>query len=154
MHAAVDATALSNLLHRYAESVDDGDFDGVGALFERARVFMSGPAGDAVSGPAVATIMRRFVRLHDGVPRTRHIVTNTIIEVDTDRRAAAARSYYTVLQILAAPLIIVTGRYHDRFARDETSDEWYFTERVIHVDAVGDVSGHLVQDLPVTEEKR
>jgi 3-phenylpropionate/cinnamic acid dioxygenase small subunit len=154
MNAAVDATALSNLLHRYAESVDDGDFDGVGALFERARVFMSGPAGDAVSGGTAATIMRRFVRLYDGVPRTRHIVTNTVIEVDADRRAASARSYYMVLQILAAPLIVVTGRYHDRFGRDQASGEWYFTERVIHVDAVGDVSGHLVQNLPVTEEQR
>ena len=154
MNAAADATALSNLLHRYAELVDGGDFDGVGALFERARVFMSGPDGEAVSGPVAAAIMRRFVRLYDGLPRTRHLVTNTVIEVDADRRTAATRSYYTVLQILAAPLIIVTGRYHDRFARDGASDEWYFTERVIHVDAVGDVSGHLVQNLPVTEEKR
>lgn len=152
MNAAADASALSNLLYCYAESVDNGDFDGVGALFERARVFMSGPTGDAVSGDAVTSIMRRFVRLHDGVPRTRHIVTNTIIEVDADRREASARSYYTVLQILAAPVIIVTGRYHDRFARDEASDGWFFTERVIHVDAVGDVSGHLVQALPVTED--
>lgn len=152
MNAAADATALSNLLHRYAELVDGGDFDEVGELFERARVFMSGPAGDAVAGPAVAAIMRRFVRLHDGVPRTRHIVTNSIFEFDG--HTASARSSYVVLQILAAPLIIVTGRYHDRFARDGASDEWYFTERVIHVDAVGDVSGHLVQSPPITEEQR
>lgn len=152
MNGAADATALSNLLHRYAELVDGGDFDGVGVLFRRARVFMSGPTGDAVSGPAVTAIMRRFVRLHDGVPRTRHIVTNSIFEFDG--HTASARSYYTVLQILAAPQIIVTGRYDDRFARDEVSGDWFFIERVIHVDAVGDVSGHLVQSLPVTEDHR
>lgn len=150
MNVTADGPALSNLLHRYAELVDTGDFAGVGALFERARVHMAGPGSDAVSGDTVATVMRRFVRLYDGVPRTRHIVTNSIIDVDG--HTASARSYYVVLQIVAAPEVIVTGRYHDRFARD--GDGWYFTERVIHVDAVGDVSAHLVQDLPVSEGSR
>lgn len=153
MNAAADGLALSNLLHRYAELVDTGDFAGVGALFGRARVHMAGPGSDAVSGDTVAAVMRRFVRLYDGVPRTRHFVTNSIVEVDDiDGDTASARSYYMVLQILAAPEVIVTGRYHDRFARD--AGGWYFTERVIHVDAVGDVSGHLVQDLPVSEGSR
>lgn len=150
MNGVADGPALSNLLYRYAELVDSGDFAGVGTLFERARVHMAGPGSDAVSGDTVAAVMRRFVRLYDGVPCTRHIVTNSIVEVDGD--LASARSYYMVLQILEAPEVIVTGRYHDRFARD--GDGWYFTERVIHVDAVGDVSGHLVQDLPVSEESR
>lgn len=146
MDAVADGLALSNLLYRYAELVDTGDFAGVGALFERARVHMAGPGSDAVSGDTVAAIMKRFVRLYDGAPRTRHTITNPILEIDGD--VASVRSYYTVLQILAAPTIIVTGRYHDRFARD--AGGWYFTERVIHVDAVGDVSGHLVQDLAVS----
>lgn len=150
MNAPTDGSALSNLLHRYAELVDAGDFVGVGALFERARVHMAGPSSDAVPGDTVASIMSRFVRLYDGVPRTRHIVTNSIFEFDG--HAASARSYYVVLQILSAPEVIVTGRYHDRFARDV--DGWYFTERVIHVDAVGDVSGHLVQDLRASEGSR
>lgn len=145
-----DGLALSNLLYRYAECVDAGDFDGVGALFARARVHMSGPTGEPVSGDTVAGIMRRFVRLYDGVPRTRHVVTNTIIEFDADGCSASTRSYYTVLQILTAPVVIVAGRYHDRFAQD--GEGWYFTERVIHVDAVGDVSGHLVHGLAVSEQ--
>lgn len=150
MNAAADGLALSNLLYRYAELVDTGDFAGVGALFERARVHMAGPGSDAVSGNTVAEVMRRFVHVYDGVPLTRHIVTNSIVEFDGD--TASARSYYMVLQILAAPVVIVTGRYHDRFARD--ANGWYFTERVIHVDAVGDVSGHLVHHLQVSRESQ
>ena len=153
MNAAADGLALSNLLHRYAELVDTGDFAGIGALFGRARVHMAGPGSDAVSGETVAAVMRRFVRLYDGVPRTRHIVTNSIFEFDdVDGSTASARSYYTVLQILAAPTVIVTGRYHDRFTRD--AGAWHFSERVIHVDAVGDVSGHLVHHLQVSAESR
>ena len=157
MTSGADGVDLANLLYRYAELVDTGDFDGVGALFARARVHMAGPSAPAVNGESVAAIMRRFVRLYDGVPATRHLVTNTIIEFSADGLSAATRSYYTVLQILASPVAIVSGRYHDRFARDVPADgdgrgAWHFTERIIHVDAVGDVSGHLTGHLPVSGE--
>lgn len=153
MSTPADDMRLTNLLHTYAELVDSGDFSGVGALLARAQVYMTGPGGAAVSGTDVGAIMQRFVRLYDGVPRTRHIVTNSIIEIAADRHVASTRSYYVVLQILQAPVVIVTGRYYDRFARDSDSEEWYFTERIIHVDAVGDVSGHLRSDLAVTQDR-
>jgi len=145
---------IRNLLHRYAEMVDNGDFDGVSSLFSHARVYMSGPLDDAVAGDSVGTIMRRFVRLYDGVPLTRHVITNTIIEMADDQLTATTRSYFTVLQITSAPEVIVVGRYHDRFSRAQDSESWFFTERVILVDAVGDVSGHLVHGLSVSEESQ
>ena len=142
-------TVIKNLLHRYAEMVDDGDFAGVSTLFARARVHMSGPLDDAIPGEAVGSVMKRFVRLYDGIPKTRHVITNSIIDISNEQISATTRSYFTVMQIIDAPKIIVMGRYHDRFARD--ADSWNFTERIIMVDAVGDVAGHLVQDLPVSK---
>jgi 3-phenylpropionate/cinnamic acid dioxygenase small subunit len=142
-----------NLLHRYAELVDDGDFVGVSALFHRAQVYMSGPSDNAVAGDAVGSIMQRFVRLYEGVPLTRHVITNTIVEMANDGLTATTRSYFTVIQIVAAPQIIVIGRYHDRFAIDHKTGEWHFTERIIMVDAAGDVSGHLTQSLPTNGDR-
>ena len=83
-----------------------------------------------------------MVVLYDGVPRTKHVITNVTVEVATDRATAAARSYFTVLQALPdLPLQpIIAGRYHDRFARD--AGGWYFSEREIIVDLTGDLSRH------------
>jgi len=152
-HMAAE-TSIVNLLHRYAELVDEGDFAGVSALFHRARVHMSGPMDESVPGETVGSIMGRFVRLYDGVPLTRHVITNTIVEMADDQQSATTRSYFTVLQIISAPQIIVVGRYHDRFSCDSDSATWFFTERIIMVDAVGDVTGHLNNDLAVSESRR
>ena len=39
---------------------------------------------------------------------------------------------------------IVVGRYYDTFGRDDSG--WYFTERKVDVQMVGDVSAHLMVD--------
>jgi hypothetical protein len=39
---------------------------------------------------------------------------------------------------------IVVGRYFDRFSCDDTG--WYFTERVVDVEMIGDISAHLMFD--------
>jgi hypothetical protein len=39
---------------------------------------------------------------------------------------------------------IVVGRYFDTFAKDETG--WFFTERRVDVEMVGEVSAHLTID--------
>src|SRR5262249_28457768 len=76
-------------------------------------------------------------------PSTKHLVTNLIVEIDDDRRAATARSYYTALQ--ARPSLplqpILSGRFHDRLERDGKS--WHIVERVIYCDLVGDVRFHI-----------
>ena len=67
--------------------------------------------------PGCCAIWKSLIVLHpDGTPRTKHVTTNPIIEVD-DAETASCRSYYTVLQQTdELPLqTIVTGRYHDRF---------------------------------------
>jgi hypothetical protein len=91
---------------------------------------------------------RAATRLHeDGTPRTRHVTTNALIEVDEEGGTAQARSYYTVLQQTEAlPLQpIICGHYHDTFRRIE--GRWWFDTRTMFVDLVGDLSHHLLYEL-------
>jgi hypothetical protein len=136
-----DRAAIAALLFAYAERLDAGDFAGVAALFADG-VFRSDRGGRYEGAAAVRDVLERLVILHeDGTPKTKHVTTNLVIEVDA--MSATARSYFTVLQATAkVPLQpIVAGRYHDRF--EERDGIWYFAERLIYVDLVGNVSDHL-----------
>jgi len=79
----------------------------------------------------------------DGTPRTKHVATNIIIDLDGDTGTATARSYVTVLQATPgfALQTIAAGHYLDRFERRH--GQWRFTERNVRIDLVGDVSHHL-----------
>ncbi|BCI80082.1 polyketide cyclase [Mycolicibacterium sp. TY66] len=135
---AADKLEITELLYRYAELIDAGDFDGVGKLLGRGN-FM-GVAGAEAIAALFATTTRRFPD-HGNTPRTRHLVLNPIVELDGD--TARARSTFCVVQQTeTVPLQpIVVGRYADTFARDDAG--WYFTERVADVQMVGNVSDHL-----------
>ncbi|MFL0287207.1 nuclear transport factor 2 family protein [Mycobacterium sp. SMC-21] len=139
---AADKLEITELLYRYAELIDAGDFDGVGKLLGRGN-FM-GVAGAEAIAALFATTTRRFPD-HGNTPRTRHLVLNPIVELDGD--TARARSTFCVVQQTeTVPLQpIVVGRYADAFARDDSG--WYFTERVVDVQMVGDVSDHLNMSL-------
>ena len=137
------ARSVENLIARYAELVDAGDFAGLGELLAEA-VF--GGEGDAVvSGrEAIEKIFRAMVRVYDdGTPRTKHVTTNIQIDVDDASGTATSRSYVTVLQALPdLPLQpIVAGRYRDVF--ECRGGVWHFVERRFTTDLVGDVSRHL-----------
>jgi hypothetical protein len=140
---------LSNLIARYAELIDSGDLDGVSRLLDRASV----GAGDGtalLSGrEAIRRLFASTTRIHpDGTPGTKHVTTNLILDIDEELGRATARSYWTVLQAVPGlPLQpILAGRYHDRFER--ASSEWHFAERRYLVDLVGDVSHHMIGELP------
>jgi 3-phenylpropionate/cinnamic acid dioxygenase small subunit len=136
--------AIENLIARYAELVDDGDFPGLGILLADATFTGS---GEPVSGrDAIEKMFRDTLIVYaDGTPRTQHVTTNVAIEVDGQASTAVSRSYVTVLQALPdLPLQpIAGGRYHDRFERRE--GQWRFVERRVHINLVGDVSRHLRQ---------
>lgn len=133
---------ITHLLFTYAERIDAGDLEGVAGLFEHATY--RSQAGTEYRGTAaVLEVLRRFVVLYDGTPRTRHVTTNVIIEIDEPRNVATARSYYTVLQATDGLALqpIIAGRYHDRFER--MSGVWCFADRFVFIDLVGDLSKHL-----------
>jgi 3-phenylpropionate/cinnamic acid dioxygenase small subunit len=138
-----DRAAIAALIYGYAERLDAGDLAGVAALFADAT-YRSAQGGTYRGAGAVQAVLERRVVLYDGVPRTRHLTTNLVIELAGD--AAAARSSFTVLQAApGGPLQpIVAGRYHDRFVR--AGGAWRFADRLIFMDLVGDLSRHLRHD--------
>lgn len=138
--------AITNLLYRYAEMVDAGQFEALAVeLFAHARFIIAPVPAEPVDGPAMARLIASTtVRYEDGTPRTKHVITNPIVAVDDKAGVASCRSYYTVLQQTPTlPLQpVVSGRYHDSFARIE--GEWCFTLRdYTMIDLVGDTSQHL-----------
>jgi 3-phenylpropionate/cinnamic acid dioxygenase small subunit len=143
-------TQIANLLYRYAECIDAGDLTGAAALFEHARIRIS--AEDTVDAARLLAIWKWLIVLHpDGTPRTKHVITNPIIDVDDDAGTANCRSYYTVLQQTdELPLqVVAAGRYHDRFERIE--GQWRYSYRDYSLlDMVGDVSHHLAYPIAPT----
>lgn len=140
-----DHREIERLLYRYADLIDAGDFAGIGELFGRGQIVAS---GNRFRGADEVRQMYEMAtrRYPDGTPRTQHVTSNVSIRVDGDSAQASLR--FTVFQALPDfPLQpIVVGRYADRFARD--AGGWYFTERRMQVELVGDVSRHLLIELP------
>ncbi|MAG31354.1 MAG: hypothetical protein CL908_10755 [Deltaproteobacteria bacterium] len=142
--------AISELIFRYAECVDQANFEGLSELFANGAIRSPSAAesGRGMTGEQVGRFYAATNRVHeDGTLRTRHLSTNVRIEIDEEADEATARSYYVVLQ--ATPRLpfqaIAGGRYEDRFER--VAGEWRFTERVVIVDQLGDMSEHLSFDL-------
>jgi ketosteroid isomerase-like protein len=139
-----DEAAIRALIAAYAERLDEGDFNGVAALFEHARV-RSGRDGTVREGRAEVRRMYDPVIVYDdGTPRTKHVLANIVVDIDEARTAATAQCTFTVMQAaFDAPLrATLSGRYLDRFARG-ADGVWRFAERTIHPDLIGDLSLHM-----------
>jgi 3-phenylpropionate/cinnamic acid dioxygenase small subunit len=141
-----DWQAINTLLMAYADHLDAGRFADVAAMFEHATYRIEHSDGAHVSTYQGAAQVRAFcdqTRLYpDGTPRTKHTITNVVIDIDGDR--AEARSYATVFQQTdLLPLQpIASGRYVDQFER--VGGTWRFTDRVISGFLLGDRSQHVV----------
>jgi hypothetical protein len=137
-----DVEEIRRLVHSYAELFDEGLFDEAVSLFKTARVRVSG-ADQEFHREAARSILTDLVQLHDGIPKTKHVTTNVIVDLHPGAITATARSYYTALQALPNfPLqLILAGRWHDKL--EKVDGKWRFSERVIHPDLVGDISRHL-----------
>jgi len=141
-----DEQAIRNLIFSYAERIDRGDIDGMARLFEHAA-YRAGDQPPITDWRQIASLNKSLILLYeDGTPRTQHVTTNVLIELDAGGRAASARSRFTVLQggPSSALQVIVAGRYHDRFEKVENS--WRFTARHIFMDLIGDLTRHLRLD--------
>jgi 3-phenylpropionate/cinnamic acid dioxygenase small subunit len=143
------AREVENLLYSYADRIDRGDFDGVAELFTHGRIHGvegGGPETVFEGRDRVRALYGHTTRIHDdsGDPRTKHLTTNAIIEVDDEAGTATARSNYVVLQATPElPLqVIVTGRYRDTFHRID--GRWWFDSRTMYVDQTGELGHHLL----------
>ncbi len=145
---ADSAREIENLLYTYAERIDAGNLAGVAEMFAHGRIKpASGNGREATfkGSEQVLGLYQAATRLYDdGTPRTRHVTTNAIIDVDEVAGIGTARSYYTVFQQTEElPLQpIICGRYEDTFHRRD--GRWWFDTRVMFVDLVGDLSQHLL----------
>ena len=140
---------IAALVYAYAERIDGGDFAGVADLLADAEVTAEGSDRRWRGRGEVLRLYESGTRRHgDGTPRTKHVTTNLVVDVDEEAGRAAARSYYTVLQAVPGELTlqpIVAGRYRDRFERAD--GRWRFVARHLVVDLVGDLGHHLRFDL-------
>jgi hypothetical protein len=141
---------IPHQLALYAERIDAADFDGVGELFAHGELCAGDGPAFARGAAEVAAFYRSTVRLHDGSPRTKHLVANLVID------GATARSSYLVLQQVGdGPLqTIITGRYEDRFVPAPDGPGWRFEQRRFFVDLVGDLSQHLTHPAIVDPDAR
>jgi 3-phenylpropionate/cinnamic acid dioxygenase small subunit len=141
-----DRAEAAELLARYAEAIDAGDFDAVGDLLSDA-VMEDGSGMRIASGrdEVVAIYAGTTLRHDDGTPLTAHVITNVIVDgIGPDE--LEMRSRFTVFQ--ATPSLplqpVVVGRYVDTVRRIDGT--WRFTKRVMAPQAWGDVSQHLSFD--------
>jgi hypothetical protein len=128
------------LMTEYCDSIDRGDLDACAALFRRGRW---GITGSLAEGQDAVRALLANVTLYDGIPLTRHLMSNVLIEVAADGAHAIASSCIMVMQGVPPdfPLqAIFIGSYRDVYAR--AGEQWYFRERVITPDLVGDLSRH------------
>ncbi len=140
MTSVNDVQAVTALLHEYARRLDDGNLDGVAALFADAEVRSTRHDRVRHGAAEVRTIFDSVILHEDGTPRTMHQLTNVSVDVAGD--TATARTYFTVLQVTGQGLHpILAGEYRDRFAR--TGGVWHFTERVFDPKLFGDLSQHM-----------
>jgi hypothetical protein len=134
---------ISAILYGYADALDTGDFERLGTFFRHGRVRVNESDALYEGTEGVLGMFRAFNRFYDGIPRTKHVTTNLLIEVDESGDRATARSYFTVFQQTPdLPLqAVIAGRYHDSFERLE--QKWYLVDRFEYCDLIGDLTAHL-----------
>jgi ketosteroid isomerase-like protein len=149
MNHETPVESITKLIYTYAERIDAGDFVGVAEVFAHATLTFEG-FGDAVSGaPAVQALYERTTRRYeDGTPRTKHVMTNVMVDVDEEGTSARSRSYFTVLQAVPGALAlqpVIAGRYRHTYTL--AGGRWRFASMHIIIDLVGDLGHHMLGDL-------
>jgi len=144
---------IHEFTHRYASLVDTGNFDGLGEIFRHGRIRTRDERGverQWVGRDEIRKVFAGTVRTWDGIPRTKHLVTNLSVTVDAGGRKAASRSYYTVLHQPPDGIahIVIAGRYEDEFELIDGS--WQLTDRFVHSDLFGDLTSHMKQTSQIT----
>ena len=141
-HSAWD---VHNLIARYAELLDEGDFDALGGLFARASLSFS-PGGISLRGAGeIADFYQRAIQIDDTTctPGTVHRVYNTIVAPAPS--GWQARSRYDVLQRVndTEVKLVAFGRYFDTF--QIVGDVCCFKTRKVVSEFLGDTERHINQ---------
>lgn len=142
--------AIKNLIYTYADRIDAGDYEGLARLFEHTEITAEAMDEPIRGSEQVLAMYTASTRKYEdtGTPKTKHVTTNVIIEVDEENDAATAKAYYTVMQAVPGSLPlqpVISGRYRDEFER--VDGVWRFSRRHMYIDLVGDLSQHLLFEL-------
>src|SRR3954451_10663306 len=87
---------IENLLSSYALFIDTGKLELAADLFNRATLENQLGTFDS---RGILQVWRDWMVLYpDGTPRTKHVTTNTIIDVNESADSATSQCYYTVFQ--------------------------------------------------------
>jgi 3-phenylpropionate/cinnamic acid dioxygenase small subunit len=134
---------ISKIIYGYADALDTGDFERLGEYFVRSTLRINGREEVYEGREGVLGMFYDYTRFYDGIPSTKHVTTNLLIDVNDSGESATAKSYFTVLQARPElPLqVVIAGRYADTFERMEGT--WYLTDRFEYCDLIGDLSAHI-----------
>lgn len=143
---------IRRIILAYPQAVDRGNIPGIVELLTGVKMCNSlGIDAPEVPEAEIPTLSADDVRTSysgvifydDGLPHTKHLITNVDIWFSEDAQSAYSRSFYTVLQGLEDfPLqVIIAGRYEDTFAFQ--GGRWRLTIRREYADLVGDLSRHV-----------
>jgi 3-phenylpropionate/cinnamic acid dioxygenase small subunit len=136
--AATAKFAITELIARYGNCLDAGDFDGMEALFEPDAVFTIVP--DDGIPPLVGSrnirqaVEERWALVHRGAQR-RHVMSNIVVE-SLDGNTATARTVLVVYEVAKQPGSAIEvhgmGVYEDSLVLVEGA--WRFRERRLILD--------------------
>jgi ketosteroid isomerase-like protein len=120
-----DELAIRTALARFCHRCDDGDFDGVGALFTPDCVFAFPAYGIAANGPdAITELLEKSHSRPE--QRGKHLTLNTVIE-SQGGRITSVSDYLYLNPVSPTPTPRLTGRYIDEFV--EVDGQWLIARR-------------------------
>jgi uncharacterized protein (TIGR02246 family) len=123
--AITDSDAVKNLIGRFAQLTDDGDFESRAQLYADDGVFVG---FDGSEHRGRAAIRELFEKLTPPTRTGKHITGNASVTVDGDR--ASASTDYVFFRLAEDGIAVLsTGRYQDEFVRGP--DGWLFSSRRI-----------------------
>ena len=144
-HTGRDYYEIQKLLHLYGVHLDKADLTAYANLFAHGKlVFVGDP--DTVFDRDPQGLEEFFgatmIIYECGTPRTRHVSSNAIIDIDDSGRRATVESYMTVFQATdTLPLqAIGTGTDYDVF--EKIDGVWRFSMRRAVPGLIGDMSHH------------
>lgn len=122
---------IQDLMHRYAWAIDEQRFDDLDAIFTGDAMldYSSNPGG--VAGP-LAEVKPWLQRSLSAFVVSQHLMGNTVIEFDGQRRARAKTMVFNPMgartRAGAPHMFSIGARYDDELQR--TDDGWRITSRV------------------------
>lgn len=125
-----DIEAIRRLISVYSYAVDRRDYAEVGEILADAAFSLSWESegietGEIRGREAIAAWYEEHL---EGRRPSRHVITNTVIDVDDEGRTASAYAYLTSVghPPEGGPAVILSGHYEHRFERRD--GEWRFTQ--------------------------